>query len=46
VLADEPIVRVGDDIDQRIPDSNDVVLNARHVGAGYWSRQPRIRSMT
>ena len=38
VLPDERVVGVGDDVDQRVADSDHVVLNARHVGAGYWAQ--------
>jgi hypothetical protein len=36
VFVDEHVVGVGDHIDQRIADPDDVKLNARHVDAGYW----------
>ena len=45
VLSDERVVRVSDDIDQGVADSHHVVLNARHVGAGYWPRPLRVRSL-
>ncbi len=44
VPVDERVVGVGDDVDERIADPDDVVPNARHVGAGYWPQSPRIRS--
>jgi hypothetical protein len=37
---------MGDHIDKRIADPDDVKVNARHVGAGYWPQSPRVRSLT